>query len=210
MPAPALQWPLPPPARTILVDTLPPSSLYSTNQPRDCIMLCAYILSPLPPCDYAAANLVAPHPARRAPRTSASTFRVSASMCSVVGERNTARTASRLRERSAQAQRCASRTRTRTARALRGSQRCARPFTGAAPRARRNLLRIGRWLHAEDRMMTAARHRDAAAFTVAASTSLIDEGVAANNGKSPVDKTGPWSIARSSAPRTTGARIATS
>ncbi|KAJ7442771.1 hypothetical protein FB451DRAFT_1190428 [Mycena latifolia] len=33
---------------------------------------------------------------------------------------------------------------------------------------------------------------------------LIDEGVAANNGKWPVDKTGPWSIARSSAHRTTG------
>ncbi|KAJ7476191.1 hypothetical protein FB451DRAFT_1366737 [Mycena latifolia] len=144
MPAPALQWPLPPPARTILVDTLPPSSPYSTNQPRDCIMLCAYILYPLPPCDYAAANFVAPHPARRAPRTSASTFRVSASMCGVVGERNTARTASHLPG-----------------------------------------------IHGRSKY-------------------LIDEGVAANNGKSPVDKTRPWSIARSSARRTTGARIATS
>ncbi|KAJ7457090.1 hypothetical protein FB451DRAFT_1510781 [Mycena latifolia] len=92
MPTPALQWPLPPRTRTITVGhtAAPLEPLQHESATRWHHALC---IRPLPPSAlrYAAANPIAPYPARRAPCTSASTFRVSASMCGVVGERNAAR-----------------------------------------------------------------------------------------------------------------------
>ncbi|KAJ7465515.1 hypothetical protein FB451DRAFT_1178996 [Mycena latifolia] len=172
-----------PHAQSLLDKLPPPSGPYSTNQLRDGIMLCAYILAPFCPAT------------TRRPILSLLTSSSPGSTCATYQWEHFQGIS--LNMRCSWREECCSYSvtppvsaalslsvvplaRARAARAHRGSQRCARPSTGAAPQARWNLLRISCWLHAEDRMMqghlraqkpAAARHRDAAAFTVAASVS---------------------------------------